>query len=123
MTVRVKRIYEPVGADDGLRVLVDRVWPQRISRYDARIDLWEREVAPSLELRRWFGHAPERWPEFARRYRAELKASQALETLRRLTRQAPVTLLHGARDPARNHALVLRAVLDARTRRKEASAP
>ena len=109
--IRVKRIYEPASDDDGMRILVDRVWPRGISRFDAKTDLWDKEIAPTAELRRWFGHRPDRWEEFQKRYRAELKANPALDRVRVLTRDTNATLLYAARDTEHNHALVLRAVL------------
>ena len=111
MAVRIKRIYEPASENDGLRILVDRVWPRGISRYDAQIDSWDKEIAPSTELRKWFGHRPERWKEFQQRYRAELKANTALDELRALTRRRRVTLLYAARDTDHNHAVVLRSLV------------
>jgi uncharacterized protein YeaO (DUF488 family) len=114
MTFRIKRIYEPVADDDGLRVLVDRVWPQGITRFDARIARWDREVAPTTELRRWFRHQPERWKEFQRRYRSELTRNPAVAELRKLGKAQSVTLLYAARDTAHNHALVLASILNRR---------
>lgn len=111
MTIRIKRIYEPAGEKDGLRILVDRVWPRGISRDDAGIVGWEKDVAPSTALRKWFGHKPERWLEFRRRYRAELKHNPAVAALRKLVRGKTVTLLYGARDEAHNQAVVLAAFL------------
>jgi uncharacterized protein YeaO (DUF488 family) len=112
MTFRIKRIYEPAAEDDGMRVLVDRVWPQGITRFDARIARWDREVAPTIELRRWFGHRPERWEEFQRRYRSELTHNPAVTELRKLGKAQSVTLLYAARDTQHNHATVLVAVLN-----------
>lgn len=117
MIVRIKRIYEPAAKSDGVRILVDRIWPQNISRFDAKIDLWQRDVAPTTELRRWFGHKPERWKEFQRRYRAELKTNPALAELRGMCRQKPITLLYAARNTDNNHALVLQSVLSRVSRR------
>lgn len=111
MTVRIKRIYEPADENDGVRVLVDRIWPRGVSRFDAKIALWDKDVAPTTELRRWFGHKPERWEEFQRRYRAELGHSSAVTDLRKLTRNQVVTLLYAAHDKEHNHALVLAAIL------------
>lgn len=112
VVIRLKRVYDPPAPDDGRRVLVDRLWPRGLRRETARLDLWLKEVAPSTELRRWFGHDPARWPAFRSRYRAELAArADALEELRALLRQGPVTLLFAARDGERNHAVVLREVL------------
>lgn len=105
---RVRRIYDPPEEGDGLRVLVDRLWPRGVTRDRAAIDLWLKEVAPSPELRRWFGHDPEKWDEFSRRYRVELEGRSAeLGQLREVLQTGPVTLLYGARDTAHNHALVL----------------
>ena len=110
--VAVKRIYLPAEAGDGVRVLVDRLWPRGVSKAKAALDAWNRDVAPSDGLRRWYGHEPARWPEFRERYRAELRSRpEAVEGLRALARHAPVTLLFGARDEARNEAVVLREVL------------
>jgi len=111
MTIKIKRIYEPPADSDGIRILVDRLWPQGISRYDAKIGFWEKDTAPSTELRKWFGHKPERWQEFRRRYRAELKHNPVANELRKFARRRLVTLLYGARDQEHNHALVLAAFL------------
>ena len=111
LDVRVRRIYDPPGGD-GLRVLVDRLWPRGITRERAALDAWMTALAPSAPLRRWFGHDPERWREFRRRYRRELATqSGPLEALRAAAARGPVTLLYGARDAEHNHALVLREVL------------
>lgn len=110
--LQLKRAYEPPAPDDGVRVLIDRLWPRGLAKSDAKIDRWLKEVAPSAELRRWFGHDPERWPEFRRRYKGELKAvEESLESLRSLARRQPVTLVYGARDEEHNDAVVLREVL------------
>lgn len=111
MTFRIKRIYEPAQEDDGIRILVDRIWPQGISRFDAKIVQWNRDVAPTTELRRWFGHQPERWKEFQRRYRTELAHNAAVAELRKMGKGHVVTLLYAARDTEHNHALVLASVL------------
>ena len=105
--VSIKRIYEPASSEDGRRVLVDRLWPRGVSKARAHLDAWLKEVAPSTELRQWFGHRPERWTEFRRRYIAELKDNPALPQLRDMIADAPVTLLYGARDAAHNEAVVL----------------
>jgi uncharacterized protein YeaO (DUF488 family) len=110
--VRLRRAYEPASPDDGERVLVDRLWPRGLRKADARIDRWLKEIAPSTELRRWFGHDPERWQEFRQRYTSELRQHPAeLDQLRDLARQGTVTLVFGARDEAHNDAVVLREVL------------
>lgn len=96
----------------GARVLVDRLWPRGIAKADLALDLWARDVAPSGALRRWFGHDPARWEDFVRRYREELAARpEAVEEVLALCRKGPVTLIHAARDEARNNAVVLRDVL------------
>jgi uncharacterized protein YeaO (DUF488 family) len=102
----IKRAYEAPAAADGRRVLVDRLWPRGVSKAEAKLDDWLKDVAPSSDLRRWFGHDAERWPEFRRRYRAELQANPAAEALRRLA-DGPLTLVYGARDTEHNDAVVL----------------
>jgi uncharacterized protein YeaO (DUF488 family) len=110
--IRVKRIYEPPARSDGKRILVDRIWPRGLTREDARIDAWIKEVAPSNMLRRWFGHDPEKWQEFRARYVAELRQNPAVAELRTATaRSKSVTLLFAARDCLRNNAIVLREFL------------
>jgi uncharacterized protein YeaO (DUF488 family) len=111
----LKRAYDPPSAGDGTRVLVERLWPRGLSKERAAVDLWPKEVSPSPELRRWHGHDPEKWPEFRRRYREELRARQPeLEQLRALARCGPVTFVYAARDTERNSAVVLRDVVEAR---------
>jgi len=108
MPVRIKRIYEPADDGDGKRILVDRLWPRGVSRNDAHIDLWLKDVAPSAELRRWFGHDPQKWNEFRRRYQEELKENAtAVDELREQIGQSTATLLYGARDSEHNNAVVL----------------
>ena len=116
--LRIKRVYEPQTRSDGRRILVDRLWPRGLSKKKAAVDEWMKDVAPSAELRRWFGHDPRRWPEFKRRYRHELRAHGDL--VRDITARAsrgPVTLVYGARDEAHNDAVVLAAAIRARVRR------
>ncbi len=110
-SVATKRIYDPAGLEDGCRVLVDRLWPRGISREGARLDRWLPEVAPSSELRKWFAHDVDRWPEFQRRYQRELQASAALDELYELARVSEVTLLFGAKDRDHNQAIVLRDMI------------
>jgi uncharacterized protein YeaO (DUF488 family) len=106
--VRVKRAYESVSSIDGYRVLIDRLWPRGISREQAHLDAWEKELAPSAELRRWFGHEPGRYDEFRRRYVDELRAERPrIAELRRRAREGTVTLVHAARDTEHNDAVVL----------------
>ncbi len=113
MRVRLKRAYEPPDREDGLRVLVDRLWPRGLKKDKAAIDHWAKELAPSDALRRWFGHDTARWAEFRRRYRSELATQgEALQELRKRGRGSTLTLLFGARDEAHNNAVVLREVLE-----------
>lgn len=110
--IRLKRAYEPAAPDDGTRVLVDRLWPRGVSKVDAALDRWAKELAPSTELRQWFGHDPARWEEFRRRYAEELhQHPEQLEELRALARHGLLTLVYGAHDEAHNDAVVLREVL------------
>jgi uncharacterized protein YeaO (DUF488 family) len=112
MDVRLKRAYDPAEPRDGYRVLVDRLWPRGVSKERARLDEWARELAPSAELRTWFGHDPERFAEFERRYRAELTAhEEKLDELRRRAREGTLTLVYGARDEEHNDAVVLAELL------------
>lgn len=110
--VTIKRAYDPPSPRDGTRVLVDRLWPRGVKKADAGIAQWMKEIAPSNELRKWFGHDPQRWDEFRRRYKAELaKKREAVGELRELARQGPLTLVYSARDEAHNQAVVLREML------------
>ncbi|UQA55572.1 DUF488 domain-containing protein [Polyangium aurulentum] len=108
--LRVRHANEPPSPNDGYRVLVDRLWPRGHSKEDLQLDAWEKDLAPSDALRRWFGHDADRWQEFVRRYREELSAPNADARLDDLARRAsigPVTLVYAAQDPAHNNALVL----------------
>jgi uncharacterized protein YeaO (DUF488 family) len=110
--VKLKRAYEAPAPGDGVRVLVDRLWPRGVSKAGAALDQWMKEIAPSTELRKWFGHDLDRWEEFGRRYAAELHAHDALlGQLRALARHGLVTLVYSAHDEAHNDAIVLRNVL------------
>ena len=112
MNIRLKRVYEPAAASDGYRVLIDRLWPRGVSRNEARLDDWTREVSPSAELRQWFGHEPSRFDEFRRRYNEELRQQRPRITeLRRRARDGTLTLVYAARDSDHNDAVVLAAVL------------
>jgi uncharacterized protein YeaO (DUF488 family) len=109
--IRIKRAYEAPQKADGYRVLVDRLWPRGVSKAALRLDAWEKEVAPSPALRKWFGHDPERWAEFKKRYRAELRSRKPeLSALKKRAKR--ITLVYGAKDPAHNHALVLQEALE-----------
>lgn len=117
MSLRLKRVYEPAAPDDGRRFLVDRLWPRGVTKEDARLAGWLKELAPSVELRKWFGHDPSRWDEFRGRYAAELQTPEKQELLGDLARQAEkteVTLVYGARDEQHNGALVLRDAIEKR---------
>ena len=112
--VKIKRIYEAPEERDGRRVLVDRIWPRGISKEEARLDDWMKELAPSDELRKWFGHDEEKWSGFVERYKKELQAPQKEKTLKKIAGWADeqtVTLLFGARDEQHNQARVLQDVL------------
>jgi uncharacterized protein YeaO (DUF488 family) len=110
--VKLKRAYEPPDRADGTRVLVDRLWPRGVSKDKAAVDLWLKDLAPSTELRKWFGHDPERWPEFRKRYAAEVRQHpEVYDQLRELARQGPVTLVYSAHDEIHNDAVVLRSLL------------
>jgi uncharacterized protein YeaO (DUF488 family) len=110
--VRLKRAYEPATSSDGYRVLIDRLWPRGVSRELADLDEWDRELAPSAELRRWFGHEPSRFEEFRQRYQEELRDKRSRITeLRRRARKGPLTLVYSARDAEHNDAVVLAEVL------------
>ena len=110
--LRLKRVYEPAASSDGVRVLVDRLWPRGLTKEKAAVDHWMKEVAPSSDLRKWFGHDPDRWTEFKRRYKAELRQHKdLLAEIRTLNKQGTVTLLFGAHDEEHNDAVVLREVL------------
>ncbi|MGH2829452.1 MAG: DUF488 domain-containing protein [Actinomycetota bacterium] len=111
--IRLKRVYERPSSADGLRVLVDRLWPRGLSKHDAAADLWLKDAAPSPLLRRWYDHDPRRWRRFRDEYRAELaRQADVLRTLDDLRRRGRVTLLFAARDKEQNHAVILREVLE-----------
>jgi uncharacterized protein YeaO (DUF488 family) len=115
--IKLKRAYEPASPDDGYRVLVDRLWPRGIAKSDLKIDSWEKDLGPSTELRKWFGHDPERWTEFRKRYLQELDdpgKQQLLESLADRARQGTVTLIYSARDTEHNQAVVLKEALERR---------
>ncbi len=112
MDVRLKRAYEPAEPEDGYRVLIDRLWPRGLTRERAALDEWDRELPPSTELRQWFGHEPDRFEEFRRRYIEELGGERSrLAGLRRRAREGTLTLVYSARDAEHNDAVVLAEVL------------
>jgi uncharacterized protein YeaO (DUF488 family) len=115
--IRVKRIYDPPQLEDGARVLVDRLWPRGARKEAAKLTLWLKDIAPTAELRRWFGHDPARFAEFSRRYRAELAANNdAVSRMDDLMKAGPVTLLYSAHDAEHNQAIVLADYLKDRAR-------
>jgi uncharacterized protein YeaO (DUF488 family) len=110
--VKLKRAYEPPAADDGTRILVDRLWPRGVTKKRARIDQWMKDIAPSTELRKWFSHDPARWDEFRRRYAKEVHRNAALlDQLRSLARHGPITLVYSAHDEKHNDAVELRELI------------
>lgn len=117
MNLHVKRIYDPPAAEDGVRILVDRLWPRGLSREKARVDLWLKEIAPSTELRQWFDHDPQKWETFKQRYLQELDGHpDALAQLLEAIGAGPATLLFGARETRFNDAVTLREFILARAR-------
>ncbi len=112
MTVKIKRVYEKPDKEDGVRILVDRLWPRGLTKEKAGADLWLKDIAPSTELRKWFDHDPEKWGEFKKRYLSELQENKdAVSQLKEQIRKHPVTLLYGAKDEEHNEALVLKNYL------------
>ena len=113
MNIKIKRAYEQPHKDDGLRILVDRLWPRGLTKEKARVDLWLKEIAPSTELRKWFAHDPDRWEGFRGRYETELIHNHDLvKVLKEKAREGTVTLIYGARDEKHNEALVLKQFLE-----------
>jgi uncharacterized protein YeaO (DUF488 family) len=112
-TLQVKRVYDPPSTDDGVRVLVDRLWPRGLTKTSAAVDLWLKDISPSVDLRRWFNQDPSRWTEFTRRYAEELEAKKpAVAALAGAVRRGRVTLLFGARDSQHNNATALFSYLN-----------
>jgi uncharacterized protein YeaO (DUF488 family) len=110
--IKLKRAYEVPAPEDGMRILVDRLWPRGLSKQRAAIDQWMKDISPSPKLRKWFGHDPSRWDEFRRRYATEVhQHPELLNQLRSLAREGPVTLVYSASDEAHNDAVVLRHVI------------
>jgi uncharacterized protein YeaO (DUF488 family) len=115
---KLKRAYDKPSREDGTRILVERLWPRGLTKKRAAVDLWLKDVAPSPELRKWFGHDPARWQEFQERYRKELREQRdAVNLLKQKSKEGPVTLVYAARDEEHNGALVLKKVLDRHSRR------
>ena len=112
MDIRLKRAYEPAAPADGYRILIDRLWPRGVSRHEAKLDDWDKELSPSTELRRWFAHEPSRFQEFRRRYIEELRDERPrLKALRRRAREGTLTLVYSAHNTEHNDAVVLAKVL------------
>ena len=115
--IQLKRVYEKPSRKDGVRILVDRLWPRGLTKERAAVNLWLKDVAPSSELRKWFGHDPAKWKEFQVRYRKELRQKkEALKLLKRKSEDRTVTLVYGARDEQHNEAVVLRKLVEGRKR-------
>ena len=120
--IQLKRVYEKPGARDGVRFLVERLWPRGLRKTDLRMHAWQKEAAPSHELRKWFSHAPERWPEFQRKYGAELKTRpEAWQPILETARRGSVTLLYSSHDTEHNNAVALKRFLDKKLQPKKAS--
>ncbi len=111
--IGIKRIYDEVDGKDGYRILVDRIWPRGLKKEDAQVDEWNKDIAPSTELRKWFGHEPKKYGDFSKKYRKELDSkSEELEQIRNVAKRQKVTLLYAAKDKKHNQALVLQEVLE-----------
>jgi uncharacterized protein YeaO (DUF488 family) len=111
--IKLKRAYEPATEEDGLRILVERLWPRGVSKLKAKVDLWLKDLAPSTELRKWYGHDPARWPQFRKRYWAELKGQgDVLTLLKYVTEERAVTFVYAASDEERNSAVALKEFLE-----------
>ena len=120
--IQLKRVYEKPSRKDGVRILVDRLWPRGLTKERAAVNLWLKDVAPSSELRKWFGHDPAKWKEFQVRYRKELREKKdALKLLKQKSEDRTVTLVYGARDEQHNEAVVLRKIVEGRTRVRPSS--
>jgi uncharacterized protein YeaO (DUF488 family) len=115
--IQLKRVYEKSSKEDGFRILVDRLWPRGLTKERADVKLWLKDVAPSTELRKWFGHDPDKWKQFQVRYRKELKEKKDdLKLIKQKAKEHTVTLVYGARDQEHNEALVLQRILEGRKR-------
>ena len=113
MNIKIKRVYEQPDKKDGERILVDRLWPRGLTKEKANVDLWLKEIAPSTELRKWFGHDPDRWKSFSRRYETEIRHNDDLiKVLTKKAKKGTITLVYGARDEKHNEALVLKKFLE-----------
>ena len=112
-TIQIKRVYDDPSESDGYRILIDRIWPRGVSKEDAKLDDWNKDLAPSTELRKWFDHDPDKFKDFSDKYKKELKdQTDALKQLSKKAKDQTVTLLYGAKDTEHNQAVVLKEVLD-----------
>ncbi len=118
MTIKIKRIYEPVTDEDGVRILVDRLWPRGISKEKAAIEFWFREIAPSDGLRKWYSHDPAKWLEFRRRYFRELKSADRVAELAQIVERSHVTFLFSSKEPDLNNARALKEYLEGKVKKK-----
>lgn len=113
MNIKIKRVYEHPEKDDGMRILVDRLWPRGLTKKKASVDLWLKDIAPSTELRKWFGHDPDKWKRFRARYQTEIRNNHDLiKALKQKATEGTITLIYGARDQKHNEALVLKQFLE-----------
>lgn len=113
MSVKLKRVYEEPLESDGTRILVDRLWPRGLTKEKAKVDFWLKEIAPSTELRKWFNHEPIKWPEFKKRYKAEIiNNTDALSVLKKHLSNGKATIVYGAKDEEHNDAVVIKDYLD-----------
>lgn len=113
MSLKIKRVYEKPDKADGIRILIDRIWPRGMTKEKAAIDLWLKEIAPTTELRKWFGHDPEKWKEFKKRYKKELKDNtDAVDQVKQQLKKGNITLVYSAKDEAHNQAVVLQEYLN-----------
>lgn len=111
--VKIKRVYDPLSSEDGIRILIDRLWPRGIKKEEAKIDEWMKEIAPTTDLRKWFSHDPAKWPEFRKRYITELKnKSELFERLRSEAKKGTITLLFAAKDAEHSNAVILKEVIE-----------
>jgi uncharacterized protein YeaO (DUF488 family) len=117
ISIRIKRVYDPSSPQDGLRILVDRLWPRGLSKEKAKVDLWLREIAPSNELRKWYGHEPDKWTEFKKKYLEEIEEKKAeFELLRKKARQGTVTFLFSSKEEKLNNAAALKEFVESKAK-------
>jgi uncharacterized protein YeaO (DUF488 family) len=120
--IKIKRIYDPPGAEDGFRILVDRLWPRGLSKEKAKVDLWLREISPSNELRKWYGHDPDKWTEFKKKYLEEIEEKkEEFDLLRKKAREGTVTFLFSSKEEELNNAAALKEFVERKLRKKPGS--